>query len=157
MLGASKLSGLLDTFSSKQAHILFKPKRTVLSWNTKFSGEVTHQRFHNSRGHVSYVRRTTVEALPVVTRLKRLLLGTTVAASLVFGYLYITDTRAGVHRWLVVPALRWIYDDAEEAHEAGTKALKTLYNFGLHPRERSHPAIEKGLEVEVSYSQHSCG
>ena len=56
----------------------------------------------------------------------------------------------GVHQWLVVPSLRWIYDDAEEAHEAGTKSLKALYQFGLHPRERGKADEAGDLEVEVS-------
>lgn len=68
---------------------------------------------------------------------------------LVFGYYYVTDTRAGIHQWVVVPSLRWIYDDAEDAHEAGTRALKGLYEFGIHPRERGNPDKEGDLEVEV--------
>ena len=55
----------------------------------------------------------------------------------------------GVHQWIVVPSLRWIYDDAEEAHEAGTKSLKALYQFGLHPRERGKADEAGDLEVEV--------
>ena len=60
-----------------------------------------------------------------------------------------TDTRAGMHQWVVVPSLRWIYDDAEEAHEAGTKALKGLHKFGIHPRERGKPDDAGDLQVEV--------
>jgi len=94
----------------------------------------------------------------IVTRLKNFLLGTAVGASLILGYYYITDTRASVHRWLVVPSLRRVYPDAEEAHEAGTKALKALYKFGLHPRERASEAGD--LEVEVrrpwTVTQSSC-
>ena len=60
-----------------------------------------------------------------------------------------TDTRAGIHQWVVVPSLRWIYDDAEEAHEAGTKALKALHKFGIHPRERGKPDDAGDLQVEV--------
>ncbi|TGO62323.1 hypothetical protein BOTNAR_0115g00280 [Botryotinia narcissicola] len=95
---------------------------------------------------------TTTETSPVLTRSKNLLVGTSIALALGFGYLYITDTRASVHQWLVVPALCAIYPDAEEAHHVGTKALKTLYSFGLHPRDRS---FRKGntdkadLSVEV--------
>lgn len=85
----------------------------------------------------------------LVTRLKNLLYGTSIALFLVFGYYYVTDTRAGVHRWLVTPSLRWIYNDAEEAHEAGTKALKGLYELGIHPRERGDPDKAGDLSVEV--------
>ncbi|KAI9821244.1 MAG: Dihydroorotate dehydrogenase (quinone), mitochondrial [Pycnora praestabilis] len=85
----------------------------------------------------------------LVTRLKNLLLGTSIAVALAFGYYYITDTRAGVHQWVVVPSLRWLYDDAEDAHEAGTTALKVLHRFGIHPRERGNPDGKGDLEVEV--------
>ena len=79
---------------------------------------------------------TSADASSLVTRLKNLLFGTSITLFLAFGYLYVTDTRASVHQWLVVPSLRWMYPDAEDAHHFGTKSLKALYTFGLHPRER---------------------
>ncbi|KAL2193371.1 hypothetical protein P885DRAFT_45280 [Corynascus similis CBS 632.67] len=51
-------------------------------------------------------------------------------------YYYATDTRASFHQWLVPRLLRVIFPDAEDAHHAGTAALKFLYSLGLHPRER---------------------
>ena len=90
---------------------------------------------------------TAASSSTLVTRLKNLFLGTTISLTLLFGYLYITDVRAGVHQWAVVPSLRWIYDDAEEAHEVGTASLKALYKWGLHPRERGN--VPRNLEVEV--------
>ncbi|EKD16886.1 uncharacterized protein L3040_001169 [Drepanopeziza brunnea f. sp. 'multigermtubi'] len=84
-----------------------------------------------------------------VTRLKTLLYGASLSLSAIFGYLYITDTRASVHQWLVVPALRWLYPDAEDAHHAGTKALKTAYSLNLHPRERATGREETSLSVMV--------
>lgn len=51
-------------------------------------------------------------------------------------YYYATDTRASFQRFLVPPLLRVLFPDAEDAHHAGTAALKTLYSVGLHPRER---------------------
>ncbi|TVY46764.1 Dihydroorotate dehydrogenase (quinone), mitochondrial [Lachnellula occidentalis] len=77
------------------------------------------------------------EAGSVVTRLRNLLYGTSLSLFAVFSYLYITDTRAGVHQWLAVPAIRWLYPDAEDAHHIGTEALKALYSFGVHFRERN--------------------
>jgi len=68
--------------------------------------------------------------------LKVALYGTALATSLYVTYLYTTDTRAFFHRWVVPPMLRTICPDAEDAHHAGTAALKTLYALGLHPRER---------------------
>ncbi|MCJ1312927.1 Dihydroorotate dehydrogenase (quinone), mitochondrial [Agyrium rufum] len=93
---------------------------------------------------------TTTQASYTATRRKNFVLGTALTLALGFGYLYITDTRAGVHRWIMVPTLRLIYPDAEDAHEAGTKALKSLYAFNLHPRERNDIDSQKrDLEIEV--------
>lgn len=93
----------------------------------------------------------------LVRRVKNIFLGTGIGILVFFGYYYITDTRATAHQWLVPPALRWIYKDAEEAHHAGTKLLKTLYGFGLHPRERESVDAIGNLEVEVGQlSSGSC-
>ena len=97
--------------------------------------------------HASTTSHTSADASSIITRLKNLFLGSTISLALLFGYLYATDVRAGIHQWAVVPSLRWFYDDAEEAHEVGTASLKGLYKWGLHPRERG--ALPQNLEVEV--------
>ncbi len=84
-----------------------------------------------------------------MARLKNLLYGTSAALFLLFGYYAVTDVRFSPHQWLCVPVLRYIYDDAEEAHHAVTKALKTLYGFGIHPRERKNPDAGGDLQVKV--------
>lgn len=97
-------------------------------------------------------RRATTGAIQnsAVTRSKNFLYGTSLSLFLAFTYLYATDTRASVHQWLVVPVLRWIYPDAEEAHHVGVQALKTLYSFGIHPRERTSKSYDdKALKVTV--------
>lgn len=111
-------------------------------------------RHASSTGNLSPTAVTAAESRSLLTRLKNILFGTSIALSLVFGYYYITDTRASVHRWLVTPVFRWVYEDAEEAHEAGTKALKALYEFGIHPRERSGPDKAGDLSVEVRSWTH---
>lgn len=63
------------------------------------------------------------------------------------GYYYITDTRAGIHQWLVPPILRFAVSDAEVAHEKGTKALRMLHIFDLEPRERGN--LDDGLSISV--------
>lgn len=85
----------------------------------------------------------------IVTRLKIALLGTSLVLGAGLIYFYITDTRASAHRWLVVPALRLVYPDPEDAHHAGNSALKTLWQFGLYPRERGNPDKAGDLKVEV--------
>ena len=117
--------------------------------------------FQPSRASVRYASTATVtagaESRSLVARLKNLFYGTSIALFLVFGYYYVTDTRAGIHQWLVVPSLRWIYADAEDAHEAGTRALKGLYELGVHPRERGNPDKDGILKVEVGNIPESDG
>jgi dihydroorotate dehydrogenase len=83
------------------------------------------------------------------TRAKNLVYGTLLTVGGTFGYLYVTDTRASIHEWLVVPALRLIYPDGEEAHHAGTQMLKVLHSFGMNPRERGVADSQGDLAVEV--------
>ncbi|KAL5594137.1 hypothetical protein BROUX41_001183 [Berkeleyomyces rouxiae] len=52
-------------------------------------------------------------------------------------YMYGTDSRASIHRYVVPPLLRTIFPDAEDAHHVGTAVLESLYSVGLHPRERT--------------------
>ncbi|KAL8956817.1 MAG: hypothetical protein Q9193_005760, partial [Seirophora villosa] len=89
------------------------------------------------------------DARSLLTRLKNLLLGTTIGLTVILGYYYVTDTRASVHEWLVIPCLRYFYPDAEDAHEFGNRALKVLYSFGLHPRERGLDDAKGDLAIEV--------
>ena len=86
-------------------------------------------------------------ARPTATQARNAAIGTAIGISLVLAWLYVTDTRAGVHR--VAPVLvRTLYPDAEDAHEAGVHLLKELYRFGAHPRERRSDDI-KDLKTEV--------
>lgn len=83
------------------------------------------------------------------TRTKNLIYGAVLTLGLSFGYLYVTDTRASIHEWLIVPALRQIYPDGEDAHHAGTRLLKALHSFGLNPRERGNDDAAGDLAVDV--------
>lgn len=89
------------------------------------------------------------DARSATTRTKNLVYGTALTLALSFGYLYLTDTRSSIHEWLVVPALRHIYPDGEDAHHAGTKIIKALYSFGIHPRERGNLDAAGDLEVNI--------
>ena len=80
---------------------------------------------------------------------RRAIVGVSAVFLATFGYLYITDTRAGVHRWIVVPALKTLYPDAEQAHDAGIATLKGLYRLGMSPRERGDEDGSGMLQVEV--------
>ncbi|KAF1987484.1 FMN-linked oxidoreductase [Aulographum hederae CBS 113979] len=97
----------------------------------------------------STTSETATSARSLVTRLKNLVFGTSLLLFLSFGYLYITDTRASIHRHLVVPILRLTHSDAEDAHHFGTSALKVLYPFNLHPRERGTGDADGDLAVSV--------
>lgn len=89
------------------------------------------------------------DARSAATRTKNFIYGTALTLALSFGYLYVTDTRSSIHEWLVVPALRQIYPDGEDAHHAGTKIVKALHSFGLNPRERGNADAAGDLAVEV--------
>ncbi|KAL2872360.1 dihydroorotate dehydrogenase 2 [Aspergillus lucknowensis] len=81
--------------------------------------------------------------------LRRTVLGTSLVLTLLVGYVYGTDTRASIHRYGVVPLIRALYPDAEDAHHLGVDALKTLYKYGLHPRERGDQDGGGSLATEV--------
>ncbi|ODA77902.1 hypothetical protein RJ55_06505 [Drechmeria coniospora] len=74
-------------------------------------------------------------------RAKLVLYGSAMAASLYVAYLYATDTRSSVHRWIVPRVLRAAFPDAEDAHHAGTSWMKFLHQFNLHIRERD-PSLD---------------
>lgn len=70
-------------------------------------------------------------------RLRLFAYGSATLVAAFAGYIYVTDTRSAVHRYLVPPAIRTLVPDAEDAHHLGTAALQTLHSIGLHPRERA--------------------
>jgi dihydroorotate dehydrogenase len=85
---------------------------------------------------------------------RTLLVTSALVATAGLTYYYATDTRASFHQWLVPRLIRVLFPDAEDAHHAGTAALKTLYSLGLHPRERpsalpDSPSHSNPLEVTV--------
>lgn len=95
-------------------------------------------------------RRAQSSARSAGSRVKSFIYTTTALLGLTFGYLYATDTRSSVHQYAIVPLVRLLYPDAEDAHHAGVKALKVLYRLGLNPRERGNEDQERGdLKVEV--------
>lgn len=79
----------------------------------------------------------------------RKFLGTSLLVGLVVGYVYGSDTRASAHRYALVPLIRLLYPDAEDAHHLGVDMLKCLYGYGLHPRERGNPDGDGKLATEV--------
>jgi len=99
--------------------------------------------------HRSVSTTTATDVGSGLTRFKNVVLGSSIVVFLSFTYLYITDTRAGIHEYVVVPILRKLVPDAEDAHKYGNQSLKALYTFGLHPRERGSPDAEGDLKVEV--------
>lgn len=80
------------------------------------------------------------------------LYGTSLAVVLLVGYIYGTDTRASIHRYGLVPLIRMLYPDAEDAHHSGVENLKLLYQYGLHPRERGNPDGDGALSTEVFHT-----
>lgn len=94
-------------------------------------------------------RRNASTASSAGSRISNFFYGSTLILGLGLLYVYVTDTRASIHRWLVIPIFRTIYKDPEEAHEVGNRALKQLWTFGLYPRERGDPDSKGDLAVDV--------
>jgi len=117
-----------------------------------FQAQLRHRQNAASQVKAQYRSVSTTTATDVgsgLTRFKNIVLGSSIVVFLSFSYLYITDTRASIHEYVVVPLLRTLVPDAEEAHKYGNKSLKALYSFGLHPRERGNPDAKGDLRVEV--------
>ena len=117
-------------------------KRTTPMFPKLLKSRILQKRF------VSTTHTATGDTRSFTARLKNILLGTAISLTLLVGYAYITDTRASFH--LFTPSLlKYIYDDAEDAHEAGNRWLRILYGFGLNPRERGEREEGGDLAIEV--------
>ncbi|KAI1119564.1 hypothetical protein F5Y14DRAFT_395765 [Nemania sp. NC0429] len=86
---------------------------------------------------VSQRAASTAPGSSALSQTRAAVLATGVALSGVVVYIYATDTRAFFHRHVVPPLLRFVYPDAEDAHNAAVSSLRNLYSFSLHPRERA--------------------
>jgi dihydroorotate dehydrogenase len=128
---------------------LLRSSRAVVRSLSQFPSRSIPVQPINSRFSARFASTATARTTPTTTRLRTILYGTSISLFLVVGYYYVTDTRASVHQWLVVPTLRWLYPDAEDAHHIGSKALKTLYSLGMHPRERASDS-RSGKQVDLS-------
>ncbi|KAF2623704.1 FMN-linked oxidoreductase [Macroventuria anomochaeta] len=104
---------------------------------------------HPTRSATIAANEAATNAQSTGARTKNFVHGTLLAIGLSSGYLYVTDTRSSIHEWLVVPALRQIYPDGEDAHHAGTRMLVALHSFGMNPRERGDADTKGDLAVEV--------
>lgn len=110
----------------------------------------TRSRFSRQTTHDSFRRyASTRPEFSSTSRARNILVGPTVVFFSTLTYLYVTDTRASIHEWLLVPAIRYFYPDAEDAHHLGNNILKTLYPFGLHPRERGKLGENTDLGVQI--------
>ncbi|KAF2136994.1 uncharacterized protein K452DRAFT_258268 [Aplosporella prunicola CBS 121167] len=93
--------------------------------------------------------KTTRKAKSTGSRVKNYFWGSTLLLVGTAGYLYSSDTRASFHQWLVPRVIRTVWPDAEEAHHVGTKAMETMYRFGIHQRERGDPDAAGDLQITV--------
>lgn len=110
------------------------------------------QRRQGGLREASTAPRVAAESPSAAKRLRTLFYVTCATVFLVSGYYAVTDVRFSFHRWLFVPLLRYIYDDAEEAHSTAIKTLKILNSLGLHPRERGNSDSTGDLQIQVSFT-----
>lgn len=125
-----------------QTRLQLKPKQTLRYASDAQSG-TTKEAASETVKTVETVKQTR-------GGFRRKAICTTLAVGLLVGYVYATDTRASVHRYGLVPLIRWVYPDAEDAHHIGVDSLKTLYKYGLNPRERGNPDGDGSLATEVN-------
>ncbi|KAK9455536.1 Dihydroorotate dehydrogenase-domain-containing protein [Dipodascopsis uninucleata] len=71
-------------------------------------------------------------------------INTILIVGLAAGAYYATDSRSAIHRYFIVPLLRWT-TDAETAHRFAIEAMKA----GVYPVDRSDKQTDPALEVEV--------
>ncbi|KAI9729767.1 MAG: Dihydroorotate dehydrogenase (quinone), mitochondrial [Cirrosporium novae-zelandiae] len=101
------------------------------------------------RRNASTSTDATSTSKPSPSSVRNIIYGTSLTLALVFGYYYITDARASVHRWLFTPLMRVLIRDGEAAHKATIESFKLLWTSGLYPRERGNPDGDGELEVKV--------
>ncbi|KAI0016379.1 FMN-linked oxidoreductase [Xylariomycetidae sp. FL0641] len=87
---------------------------------------------------------------PSGSPLKTYLYATSLAITGYATYVYATDTRSFVHRYVVPPLLRFVYPDAEEAHNAAVSSMQKLWELGLHPRERASSSLASGPDLSTT-------
>lgn len=125
------------------------PRSLLRASRPKFAGHSAWARPQFARPTFQRHASTATEPAAATSRLVNFFYGSTLLLGLGIVFVYVTDTRASVHRYVVIPALRFVYRDPEDAHHAGNRFLKTLWEIGLHPRERSDPDSARDLQVEV--------
>ena len=136
---------------SRRTGLLRGPSQSFLRTSPYSSHPPTYCSAHSAHDNSSTIKVHS----SLISSFRSYLFGVAIFLSTFFGYIYITDTRSGIH--LLTPSiLTWLYDDAEDAHEAGNAWLKGLYTLGLHPRERGSTGSqvdgdqdEADLSVEV--------
>ena len=107
------------------------------------------RRYYTRTPTLNFRAFTTAKSIQRPSQVKTLFIASAICVGAGGGYLYVTDTRASVHRWLRPPLFRVLWPNAEDAHKGGVELFKKLYRFGLHPRERYCPDDAKDLEIEV--------
>ncbi|KAK4629682.1 Dihydroorotate dehydrogenase (quinone), mitochondrial [Fulvia fulva] len=137
----------LSQHSARQTRSIAVISRRAQSTTTDAAKATADSAAKASAGAAKHTARATASG---GSRVIAYLYGTGLVILLGFGFLYVTDTRASIHQYLVVPFVRFVHSDAEEAHHAGIRYIKGLYDFGLHPRERGNKDQELAdLRVEV--------
>ncbi|KAI1259775.1 hypothetical protein F5Y18DRAFT_408169 [Xylariaceae sp. FL1019] len=126
--------------------------RAVASQSFLASTPLPRQAFRQLPRGFSRPASTSRTTTRPASRVRVALLTASLALSGCAVYIYTTDTRAFFHRHVIPPLLRFLYPDAEEAHEVAVSSMKALYSLNLHPRERlsaSSTADSPDLSISV--------
>ncbi|KAF2671336.1 orotate reductase [Microthyrium microscopicum] len=126
-----------NTLASSPARLISQSRPAIRSQSVTIPLRIAQRR-----------QASTAANLPS-NRIRNFIYGSTLLVVASTGYVYITDTRASIHRYIIPPLARAIWPDAEDAHHATIKLLKELYALGANPRERGIPSGSSSSLVEI--------
>ena len=150
MQGTKRLFGPQIAFSKASIDLNRPQWRTISRKWQRYLSQQSHRPSLPKTSYSQPRRYASSDAAAPSNRIRNSIYGTGLVLFLAFGYYYVTDTRASIHQYIAVPALRILHTDPEEAHHEGVRYIKALYDFNLHPRERSKADQEVGdLQIEV--------
>lgn len=127
------------------------PRQAITRSTPRLRGIATKPKTETVRDAVAPLPATQRSDISsILSTLKTIILTAGTGLVLYAGFHAVTDTRfSTLHRHIVVPVLRKLYPDGEEAHHVGSMAMKKMGDLGINIRERGNQDAEGDLAVEI--------